>query len=449
MPPETPVSPTWHTQLKGGLSAGEVDPKTLAAWWKTLNDPELSSLIDRAILGNLDLKKALARVREARARRGIAKADLFPTLDATGSATWSRTSKDTGSGKTSDLYAANFDAGWELDIFGGVRRSVEAAQGDLQASEEDLRNVLVSLLAEVALNYIDVRTSQVQIAVAEANLEAQSETYQLTRWRYEAGLSDELAVQQARYSLENTRSLIPPLRTGLEEAMNRIAVLLGEQPGKVHPELEKREPIPVTPLNIAVGVPADLLRRRPDVRQAERQLAAQTARIGVATADLYPKFTLSGSIGLETLSLSHLSSSGGWSLSGGPRITWAIFKGGAIRQNIEVQSALQEQYLIAYEATVLGALEEVENALVAYAEVQQRRQSLIEATDAAQKALDLAQHKYHAGLTDFNNVLDAQRSLLSFQEQLAQSEGNVTSNLVRLYKVLGGGWTSMAADKNE
>jgi NodT family efflux transporter outer membrane factor (OMF) lipoprotein len=284
--------------------------------------------------------------------------------------------------------------------------------------------------------------------VAEANLEAQSETYQLTQWRNEAGLSDELAVQQARYSLENTRALIPTLRIGLEEAMNRIAVLLGEQPGNVHPELEKREPIPVTPLNIAVGVPADLLRRRPDVRQAERELAAQTARIGVATADFYPRLTLGGSIGLETLSLSTLSS-GTSKVSGGPGISWAVFKGGAIRQNIEVQSALQEQSLIAYEASILTALEEVENALVAYVEVQHRRQSLSEATRAAHKAVELAQHKYQAGLTDFNNVLDAQRSLLSFQEQLAQSEGNVASNLVRLYKVLGGGWKSIYPDEEK
>jgi multidrug efflux system outer membrane protein len=448
-PPDTPVSAIWHTELKGGLSAKETDPQILAAWWKTLNDPGLSSLIDRAVSGNLDLKKALARVREARARRGMAKADLFPTLDAAGSATWSRTSKNTGSGKSYDLFAATFDAGWELDIFGGVRRSVEAATGDLQASQEDLRNVLVSLLAEVALNYVEVRSFQTRLVAAEANLESQSETYQLTKWRYEAGLTDELAVQQARYNLENTRSQIPTLRTGLEEAMNRIAVLLGEQPGKLHSELEKREPIPVTPLNVAVGVPADVLRRRPDICKAERQLAAQTARIGVATAELYPKFTLSGSIGLETLSLSNPSSTGSWTLSGGPKITWAIFKAGAIRQNIEVQSALQEQYLIAYESTVLSALEEVENALVAYAGEQQKRQSLSEATQAARKSVELAQHKYQVGLTDFSNVLDAERSLLSFQDQLAQSEGNVTSNLVRLYKALGGGWTSMAADKNE
>jgi multidrug efflux system outer membrane protein len=448
VPPDTPVSPTWHSQLKGGLMTEEMDPKILAGWWATLNDPELSNLIDRAVAGNLDLKKAWARVREARARRGLAKSDLFPTLDAAGSATWSRSSKDTVTGKTSDLYSASFDAGWELDIFGGVRRSVEAAEADLGAKQEDLHDVLVSLLAEVAVNYLDVRTFQVRLAVAEANLQAQSETYQLAQWRYEAGLSDELTVQQARYNLENTRSQIPTLRTGLEEAMNRIAVLLGEQPGKLHAELEKREPIPVTPLNVAVGVPADLLRRRPDVRQAERQLAAQTARIGVATADLYPKFTLSGSIGLEALSLNNLSS-GIWTLSGGPRISWAIFKAGAIRQNIEVQSALQEQYLIAYETAVLSALEEVENALVAYAEEQQRRQSLSEATQAAQKAVELAQHKYQAGLTDFSNVLDAQRSLLSFQDQLAQSDGTVTSNLVRLYKALGGGWTSMAPDEKK
>jgi len=447
VPPKTSVSPTWYTQLKGGLTADEVDPETLGAWWNTLEDPELSGLIDRAVLGNLELKKARARVREARARRGVARADLFPTLDSTASATWNRSNKDTGAGKTNDLYVASFDAGWELDIFGGVRRSVEAVEADLQVSQEDLRDVLVSLLAEVALNYIEVRTFQTRLTLAEANLEAQSETYQLTLWRYEAGLSDELSVQQARYNLENTRSQIPTLRTGLEEAINRIAVLLGEQPGKIHEELQRQAPIPVTSLKVAVGVPADLLRRRPDLRRAERQLAAQTARVGVAMADFYPKFTLSGSIGLEALSLSSFSSSGTWTLSGGPRISWAIFKAGAIRQNIEVQSALQEQYLIAYEAAVLGALEEVENALVAYGEEQQRKESLSEATKAAQSAVELAQHKFQAGLTDFSNVLDAQRSLLSLQDQLAQSEGVITSNLVRLYKALGGGWTSLESNE--
>lgn len=255
----------------------------------------------------------------------------------------------------------------------------------------------------------------------------QSETYQLTLWQHQAGLSDELAVQQARYNLESTRSQIPTLRTGIEEAMNRIAVLLGEQPGKVHEELKNPAPIPAAPLKVAVGVPADAMRRRPDVRRAERNLAAQTARVGVAVADLYPKFRLSGAIGLEALSAGSLFFASSQTYSFGPSITLPIFHGRAIRQNIEVQSALQEQDLIAYETTVLSALEEVENAIVAYAEEQQRKQSLSEATIAAQKAVDLAQYKYQAGLSDSSNVLEAQRSLLSFQDQLAQSSGTVTS----------------------
>jgi len=456
VPPATDLSATWHTELKGGLNIDQKALQDLAAWWTLFNDPELSSLVNRAIAGNLDLKKARAKVREARAKRSVARADLFPTLNASGSATWSRSSGNsqsgntvgiTGDGNDTELYNTSFDAAWELDVFGGVRRSVEAAQGDIQARQEDLRDVLVSLAAEVATNYVEVRSYQTHIAVAETNLETQRETCQLTQWRYEAGLSDELAVQQARYSLESTRSQIPTLRTGLEEAMNRMAVLLGEQPGKVHAELEKREPVPVTPLKVAVGVPAEVLRRRPDIRRAERQLAAQTARIGVATADLYPKFALSGSIGLEALTLSKLISFDSRTFSGVLQITWPIFKAGAIRQKIEVQSALQEQYLIAYEAAVLSALEEVENALVAYAEEQQRRQSLTKATQAAQKAVDLAQYKYQTGLTDFSQLLDAQRSLLNFQDQLAQSEGAVSSNLVRLYKALGGGWTSLAPNE--
>lgn len=443
--PDVPVYKDWNTHLSADSNTAGMGVQALAAWWTTLNDPQLCGLIERAVAGNLDLKQARARVREARARRGIAAADLFPTLDASGSASWNRVIRDRGADTTTDLYQAGLDAGWELDIFGGVRRSVEAAEGNLEATEEDLRDVLVSLLAEVALNYLDVRIYQDRIAVAEDNLQSQSETSRLTEWRFEAGLSDQLAVQQARYNMENTRSQIPVLQTGLDAAMNRVAVLLGGQPGSVHAELERPEPIPVPPLDVAVGVPADLLRRRPDVRQAERELAAQTARIGVATADLYPKFALNGSIGLESLSTNNVST-GTLSLVGGPGITWAIFKGGAILQNIELQSALQEQALIQYEAVILNGLEEVENALVAYVEVQKRKQSLIEATRAAQLAAQLAEHKFEAGLTDFTNVLDAQRSLLSFQEQLALSNGNVTGNLVRLYKALGGGWSSQAND---
>ncbi len=447
--PEISMHNDWHNQPKGDLIAKEMDPQTLAVWWTTLNDPILSRLVERAVAGNLDLKKARARVREARARRGVARADLFPSLDATGKVSRSRSSDETGNAMTVDLYAAGFDAGWELDIFGGVRRSVEAAEANLQYSREDWRDVLVSLLAEVATNYVDVRTYQARLAVAEANLKTQEETHQLTVWRNQAGLSDELAVQQARYNLESTRSQIPTLRTGVEKAMNRIAVLLGEQPGKVYGELKDRQPIPITPLNIVVGVPADVMRRRPDVRKAERELAQQTAKVGVATADIYPKFKLSGSIGLSASSSGNLFSADSKTYSFGPSVTWPIFDGGAIRQNIEVQSALQEQYLIAYETAVLNALEEVENALVAYAEEQYRRQALLDAATAAKQAVELANNKYQSGLIAFSEVLDAERSLLSYEDELVQSEGTVTTNLISLYKALGGGWTSLANDKTE
>lgn len=446
VPPDTRVSPSWHTPLRAGLTGRPVDAQEVAQWWTKLGDPQLNGLIERAVTNNLDLKEAKARLREARVQRSIAGAALFPTLDASGSAMRSRSSEEAGSGDTGARFAAGFDAGWELDLFGGVRRSVEAAEASLHASRDDLRDVLVSLTAEVALNYIEVRTCQERLAVTAANLEIQEETYRLTQSRYQAGLDDELAVQQGRSNLENTRSQLPSLRTGLEESKNRLAVLVGEEPGTLHGELEPQMPIPVAPLEVAVGVPADVLRRRPDVRQAERELAAQTARIGVATAELYPKLTLSGSIGLEALPLDNLFSAGSRTLSIGPRITWPIFRAGSIRANIEVQSALQEQALLRYESAVLDALEEVENALVAYAEEQLRRASLLEAVDAAQQTVELAQYKYQAGLTDFSDALDAQRSLRSYQDQLAQSDGSITSNLVRLYKALGGGWTTLAPD---
>jgi NodT family efflux transporter outer membrane factor (OMF) lipoprotein len=451
--PDTTVYKNWNTQIKNDSGVKETGAENLANWWSALGDPMLSSLIDRAQKGNLDLKKAQANIREARARRGLAKASFFPTLEASGSDTRSRGSENAGGTTivdsnviagvmTSDLYNLGFDASWELDIFGGVRRSVEAAQATLEASQENMRDVLVSLVAEVAKDYVDVRTYQARIAIAEDNLKTQEETYQLTVWRNQAGLSDELAVEQARYNLENTRSNIPALRTGLDAAINSIAVLLGEQPGRVHEELSKQEPIPVAPMNIAAGVPADTICHRPDVRKAERELASQTAQIGVATADLYPKFTLSGSIGLESISTGNLLSSGSRNYSFGPSITIPIFSGGSTLQNIEIQSALQEQYLIAYKTAILGALKDVENALTAYVQEQYRRQALIDAAAAAKQAVQLSKTKYQAGLSDFSDVMDAERSLLSYEDELATSEGTITTNLISLYKALGGGWTS-------
>ncbi len=451
--PELSVAKKWHAPLETGLKERGTARELLSTWWTALDDPELASLIGRALAGSLDLKKARAKVREARAQRGAAKGALFPSLDAAGSVTGNWMSNNggivnaaTGQGGSSTLYQTGFDASWEVDIFGGLRRSLEAAEGDLQASVEDLRDVLVSLLAEVGTNYADVRTYQARLAVAEENLKSQEQTYLLTTWQYEAGLIDELAVQQARYNVETTRSQIPALNTGLESAMNRVAVLLGEQPGAIHAELKAPGPVPIIPLTAAVGIPADLLRRRPDLRRAERQLAAQTARVGAAMANLYPTLTLNGSIGIEALSWGGLFDSAIKTASGESQITAPLFHGGTLRQKVEVQSALQEQYLIAYDAALLTALEEVENALVAYVQEQRKRDVLRDGEAAAAKAAQLAEHKYLAGLTAFTDVLETQRSLLTFQDQLAQSDEAALTNLIKLYKALGGGWESLLPD---
>ena len=437
----TPID--WSQRLGRGLSGAEPEADTLVQWWTTLGDSDLSNLIERARTGNVDLKVAQARIREARGRRGIAASGFYPSFGFSGSASVSRSSENAGSGERGEFYRTGFDASWEIDVFGGVRRSVEAAQADVDASVAEFYGLMVSLLAEVALNYVDTRTFQTQLQVVEENLKAQSDTLQLTDWRFAAGLVSKLDVEQAKANLENTRAQLPRIRSNIEAAKNRLAILLGVFPGALEAQLAARRPIPEAPLEVVVGVPAEMLRRRPDVRRAERQLAAQTALIGVATAELYPKYSLPGTIGLESLTSNHLFTAGSraWSLLGS--ITWTIFQGGAIRQNIEVQSALQEQFLYQYEATILTALEEVGTSLSAFAEEQERRDALLEATQAAQRAAELSRDQYASGLIDFQTVLDAQRSVLTSQEQLTQSRGQVTANLISLYKVLGGGWTPL------
>jgi NodT family efflux transporter outer membrane factor (OMF) lipoprotein len=434
--------------VKSSSASAPVEPRdsrALTRWWATLNDPQLSDLIDRAVSNNLDLKKAISSVREARARRGVSAADQYPSVTVSASASEQRSSKAMGGGAVQDIYSTGLDAIWELDLFGGKRRSVEAAQADLEASEEELNSVLVTLTGEVALNYVDVRSYQARLALAGSNRDAQEETCQIAQWRFEAGLVTQLDVEQAKLNLEQTRAQIPALQVGLEAAKNRLAVLLGKHPGNLENELSEKKSIPTAPLMIAVGVPADVLRNRPDVRKAERQLAAQTARIGVASAELYPKLSLTGSIGLEALSPGKLFSAGNDSYGISLPISWALFDAGRVRQNVNVQNALQEQALVHYEATILSALEEIENALISYALEQNRLQSLSLAEQAAQQAFDLAKLRYTSGLTDFQVVLDSQRSILSVQDQRVVSEAQVTADLIRLYKTLGGGWTPLSS----
>ena len=444
--PETGTPAAWDAALGSGLTATQPAAETMSRWWTRLNDPILSDLMEQARTNNLDVRQAEARLRQARAQRGAAKADLFPTIEASASGTRTQSSEVDGERTTSSLFKNGLDASWELDLFGKKRRALEAADASMQASQEDLNDVMVSLFAEVALSYVEVREYQMRLSLTESNIATRVETYDITRWRREAGLTTQLDEEQARLSLEQARADIPSLNTSLQESKHRLAVLLGRTPGALNEVLAESKPIPVPPVELAVGVPADVLRQRPDVRSAERKLAAQTAQIGVAKAARYPSFSLLGSIGLESLTWDNLYSSGARTAQAAADATWTLFDFGRIRKNIEVQTALQEEALGLYESTVLTALEDVENALVAYANEQTRRQSLTEAAKAGRTAFELARDQYSSGLVDFPTVLDMQRSLLTVQDELAASDGQVTSDLIRLYKALGGGWGSISSN---
>jgi NodT family efflux transporter outer membrane factor (OMF) lipoprotein len=416
----------------------------LARWWTTLGDPILDRLVEQAIAGSPTVRQASARVLEARARRGIAAAGRAPSLDASAGANVvdaERGATSTpGNDETDESWSAGLDASWEIDLFGSQRRSVESADAQLGAAEADLRDVLITLLGDVALSYVDVRTAQARLTYAERNLEAQRELTDITRWQSEAGLATSLEVEQANSSYEQTRAAIPSLESALAQAMNRLAVLTGRPPGELNALLAERRPIPVAPLDVAAGVPADVLRRRPDIRAAERRLAAQTAEVGVATAALYPSLSLAGAISLNSARAGDLSD-GLRTDRAGLSLSLPIFNAGALRQNVRAQNALVDQAAATYESTVLAAYEEVDNALTAWSNEHRRNSSLIAAAASARVASELALMQYNSGLVDFQTVLTADRQLISTEDALAVSNGELTAGLVRLYKALGGGWS--------
>jgi NodT family efflux transporter outer membrane factor (OMF) lipoprotein len=454
--PKEQMPAKWVEENSKGVSTQT--PMEVKQWWTLFNDPVLNSLIEEAETANKDLKIAYARIREARAQRTISASALFPSVNTKELYGRNRLSSDAappsvppgflpptpGTGGTFtnswDLFQGGFDASWELDLFGGVRRSVEAATANVSASEEDYRDTLVTLLSEVAVNYLTVRGTQLRLDIANKNIEAQRQTLELTQVRFAAGLSSDLDVSQAKAQLATTESLVPSLETTLKQSMYQLATLLGQNPDYLVDRLSKDEPIPGIPPEVPVGIPSELLRRRPDVRRAERQLAAATAQIGVATADLFPHIDLTGNIGQASMSVGGFARSANsfWSL--GPTLRWNLFNAGATRANIEVQKARTEEALQTYEKTVLTALQDVESALVAYSREQNRRGSLVTAVDSNQRAFDISSELYARGLADFLRVLDSQRSLYVTQDQLALSDQQVSSNLVALYKALGGGW---------
>ena len=445
-PPRTNVPPAWEGVPQTPTAQPSMttsQPAELTHWWQKFNDPQLTALVEQAVNANLDLQLAEARLRQARAMRGVVAGGLWPAVNS--SATYQRT-HSTGNTSTApgardeDLFQVVLDVVWELDIFGGFRRNVESANANIQASQEGIRDAQVSLVAEVALNYVQLRGFQQQMVIAQNNLKAQQHTAEITRQRFAAGFVSGLDVATATAQVATTASQIPVLETSARQAIYALSVLLARPPAALLQELLETQPLPVTPPEVPVGLPSDLLRRRPDIHQAEAQMHVATAQIGVATADLFPKFSLTGSLTYQTNVLSNLLTGASRAWSFGPAVSWPIFQGGSIQSNIRVQEALRDQAFLTYQKTVLTALQEVENALIAFAKEWEHYKALHDAVVANRKAVDLSMQLYTQGQIDFLNVLDAQRSLYASEDALVQSTQNTATDLIAIYKALGGGW---------
>jgi len=440
-PPQTVVAASFANNPTNVASANDA---ALATWWRGFNDSRLNGLVDRAIAHNHDLRIATANVKEARALRRLTTFDLAPTVQANASyenGLLSKAAAPPGASRGArdfELYDASFDATWELDLFGRVRRSVQAANAQLGSADATRLDVLVTVTAEVARNYFELRGLQNQLAVARKNAGVQTETLKITQSRLDGGRGTDFDVSRSRSLLNLTLSTIPPLEAAIQKAIYRIAVLTGEQPTALTSDLSAAEPLPPVMPNIALGDPAALLRRRPDIRAAERSLAAATAGIGVATADLFPRVTFIGSIGLEAETFTGLGKNGADTWNFGPRITWAALDLGRVHARIKAADAQTEASLAFYERTVLTALEETEGALVDFGQEQSRHQFLATSAEASQKAADLAHQRYEGGVTDFLSVLDAERTLLEAQDRLAASQTRTVTALVAVYKALGG-----------
>ncbi len=444
--PATPEPTQWSVEQTRGTNTRQPEEQ----WWTSFNDPEFDKLVRQAVEANLDLKLAAARLTEARAARGVVKSQLFPSIAATATATRNRQgfilpiAGTLGTVRRVPVefnnFEGGFDASWELDVFGRIRQGVRAATADVTAAAEARREVLITLLGEVGRSYAELRGFQLRLDIANKNIAIQQDTLELTKARAAAGLATALDVERASAQLETTRSVIPTFQTGIETSIHRLSVLLGQEPGALRAELLPGAPVPVTPPGVPVGLPSELLERRPDIRQAEAQIAAATARVGEAKAEYFPRFLLLGTAGRQASQLHDITLGLGNVFAAGPAVTLPIFTGGRIRSQVRVQDARLQQTVITYRSTVLTALEETENALVAYSEEQSRREHLESAVRSNEESVKLSSELYKAGLTDFLSVLDAQRALYADEDLLAQSRTAQTVDLIALYKALGGGW---------
>jgi NodT family efflux transporter outer membrane factor (OMF) lipoprotein len=450
--------PTTNKTETGEFKAatGSEDPRlvvttnTLERWWKQFNDPMLSSLVEAAITNNISFQMAQERLLQARWQLVGSAADFFPKISLDGSYERTGAHKNTSSRASSgrsyhgNHFNSGFDASWEIDIFGGTRRTYESAEALMGAAELSLVDARVSLTAEIGRQYISLRTVQSRLAVARTNLKIQSETYDILKSRLDSGIGDELAVNQAKYNVEQTRATIPNLISSEEALMNAIAILSGTMPGALHSmlcDLPKRDWL-VSPQRLE-GIPLDVMRNRPDVRVAERKLASQVANVGIAKSLFYPKFYINGSFGLDSVKASKFFNRDSFLASIGPSFSWPIFQGGNLLANLKIEESKMSEAALNYELVLLRAYEETRNAYSSYTQEYHKYQSLQGAVDAARAAVDISNDLYKNGLRDFNNVLDAQRSLLVLEESLAISRGEISLCLIALYKALGGGMANV------
>jgi NodT family efflux transporter outer membrane factor (OMF) lipoprotein len=433
------VASRWIDDADGKVKA---QPQDCGKWWSQLDDPILDSLIEGAVRQNLDLRTAGARILESRAKRNIAAGNLFPQFQqALAANPYAQISKNIALQlpHTLHLWATGFNASWELDFWGRFRRAIEAADADLSASVYSYNDALVLLLSEVATNYVQARIFQQRLAFARRNEEIQQGSLEIAELRFKKGAASELDVQQARSVLTQTKATIPPLRTGLRQANNRLCILLGVPPYDLIGQLDPK-PIPTAPPSIAIGIPAELLRRRPDIRRAEREVASQSAQIGIATSDLYPRLALFGFIGYASEDLKNLFSANSFTSLLLPTFQWQILNYGRILNNIRAQDARFQAKVFEYQQAVLRADQEVEDGIVAFLQAQEQSQTLEESVQAAERTVELVVAQYRRGAADFNRVYNAQALLVTQQDQLVIARGNITLSMVAIYKALGGGW---------
>lgn len=451
--PEWELQESFRSAKNAELQAGEID----ATWWTGFRDPMLDSLLTDADASNKNVLQAIARVERARALRRNSLSELFPGAQLSGSyeegedsgARFPGDSDNAGSsGFKYEVYTAGVDALWEIDIFGRLRRDLEASTAELVAAETEVADVLRIVKAEIANTYFDLRRAQGQLKIAEENVKVQKESLRVAEVKYEFGLRGELDQAQARAQLESTRASILPLEAEVKVAIHRISVLLGKQPHELSPDLLTPQKLPQFAGPVTIASPRSLLRHRPDVRVAERKLAAETARIGVAVGELFPKLEFGGSLGVEAPELSDLTEGRG-TYRWGPSITWRPFDFGRLRSLIKAQEATSTETLHAYELSVLTALEEVENALTRYATEQQRFLRLQAAFRASKRAFEISDAQYREGVIDFLSVLTSQANMLRDENQMIASKSQLAKNLVGIYKAFGGGWKDPRLEEQE